>query len=244
MNETLAGFYTNPKIKALNLKGSKYPGTSIGRTPAGVPIYQCGDIKTPPPEIFAIAQIENLKFDFCKNLDLAATFPMLVKFPNLVRLEFKNCEIREIPPEIGVLPNLTHLSFSVDAYRFAFNKFSEFPAEFGNLVNLEELDLCDNRDFKRFPIESSKLQSLKYINMRGMPALPENTELIPNLKRLRLYQGKITPAQIEPLVAKPNGLESVTVNDYYYKSFREIAEKYPNFRVSAEDEGSTMRGGY
>jgi hypothetical protein len=244
MQRTLADFYKNPKLKSLNLKSVKYVPGTIGRTPAGVPIFECGEIKVPPPEIFAIKQIEELMFDVCLNLDLSGTFLMLVELPNLVRLEFKNCEIAQIPPESGILRNLTHLSFSVDAYRFAFNKFSEFPAEIGNLENLQELDLCDNRDFKRFPPEVSELRNLNYINLRGLPSLPENTELIPNLKRLRLYQSKITPEQIEPLVAKPNNLEWVTVNDYYYKGFSRLAEKYPNFNVRSEAEGSTMRGNY
>ena len=244
MLQTLPDFYNNPKLKALVLKDSKKPEESIGRTPAGVPIYEPGVVKVPPPEIFAIEQIEELKFDYCHNLDIAATFSALTGFPNLVRLEFKNCKIREIPPEIGVLQNLTHLSFSVDAYRFAFNSFDDFPPEFGNLVKLQELDLCDNRDFKRFPADASKLRSLRYINFRGLPSLPENTGLIPNLRHLRLYKSNITPAQIEPLVAKPNGLEWVTVNDYYFKSFGEISKNHPNFKVIPEDDGSTMRGSY
>lgn len=244
MQQILADFYKNPQLKSLILKSVKYAPGTIGRTPAGVPIFECGEIKVPPPEIFAIQQIEELKFDFCLTLDLSSTLPMLAELPNLVRLEFKNCKIAQVPPEIGILRNLTHLSFSVDAYRFAFNKFSEFPPEIGNLENLQELDLCDNRDFKRFPAEASELRNLTYINLRGLPSLPENTGLIPNLKRLRLYQSRITPEQIEPLVAKPNNLESVTVNDYYYKSFSQLTEKYPNLFVRAEAEGSTMRGNY
>jgi len=244
MNSTLADYYKNPKLKELVLKGVEYSSGKIGRTSAGVPVFECHDIKVPPPEIFAPQQIETLRFEFCKSLDLGATLTSLVELPALRRLEFKNCEISRIAPEIGALQKLTHLSFSVDAYRFTYNEFSDFPPEIGELVNLQELDLCDNRDFVRFPAEVSKLRSLKYINLRGLPTLPENIELIPNLKWLRLYQSRITPAQIEPLVAKPNGLESVTVNDYYYRSFSEIAGKYPNFNVSTEAEGSTMRGNY
>lgn len=243
MQNKLTDLFKIPQLEISNLDRA-VSHTIIGTTPQGVSARAYRYTKSSTAEDLAFDQIEALKFEHCLNLDLEAIFTKLTEMPHLRKLAFKNCEINRISPVIGGLECLTHLSLGVDYYTHAYNKFSEFPPEFGELEHLRELDLCDNRDFKKFPPEVSKLIRLTLLNLRGLPTLPENTEMIPNLKKLQLYKSQIKPEHIEPLVAKPNGLEAVTVSEYDRERFQNLVERYPNFKVFSESEGSLMRGNY
>lgn len=199
------------------------------------------NIKAPPAEIVEVKEIKEIIIEFCGNLDLAATFLRLGDVPNLKKLWLKNCDIREIPAEIWALYRLWSLSFSNVALLHG-NEFTTFPPEIGHLENLRELNLGENREFRRFPPEVAKLEKLDRLNLRGFYSLPENIELIPNLKHLYLVFSSIVPAQVEPLLDRENPFESVTVGEGYWEGFHRLTEKYPRFSVGLEH--TTPRGNY
>lgn len=197
--------------------------------------------KAPPPEIVEIKEIENITIEFCKNLDLAATFMLLGDVPNLKNLWLKNCNIREIPAEIWALYRLSSLSFSSVAVHND-HEFTTFPPEIEHLENLRELNLGENTNFKRFPPEIAKLKNLTSLNLRGFFRMPENVALIPNLKHLYLVYSYIGSALIEPLLDRDNPLESVTVGEHFFESFRQLKNKYPHFSVGSEQ--TSLRESY
>ena len=199
------------------------------------------NIKAPPAEIVEVEEIKEIIIEFCGNLDLAETFLRLGDVPNLKKLWLKNCDIREIPAEIWGLYRLWSLSFS-NVVLLHGNEFATFPPEIGQLENLRELNLGENPNFKRFPPEIAKLKNLTSLNLRGFFRMPENVELIPNLKHLYLVFSRLVPAHIEPLLDKENPLESVIVGEAYWKGFHELTEKYPHFSVGWEQ--TALRGGY
>ncbi|HEX8474542.1 MAG TPA: hypothetical protein VF666_10950 [Pyrinomonadaceae bacterium] len=199
------------------------------------------DIKHPPSEIVPIRALISLQIQFCTGLDLAATFLMLGKMWSVNRLQLKNCGIKELPPEMQALTDIVDLDFGNEGNASA-NEFTTFPPEFGLMKRLRYLKLHHNSKFKRFPPEVAKLTNLNHIGLRGFRSLPENIELIPNLKDLKLTYSGIVPKQIVPLVARPNGLKSVTVGEAYFDMYKELAAKYPDFSVVCEQ--TSMRGDY
>lgn len=56
-------------------------------------------------------------------------------------------------------------------------------------------------------------------------SLPENVELIPNLKHLYLVFSGVVPSRVEPLLDRENPLESVTVGESYWDGFHRLNEK-------------------
>jgi hypothetical protein len=107
---------------------------------------------------------------------------------------------------------------------------------------LRYLKLHHNTKFARFPPEAAELINLRHVGLRGFHPLPENIELIPNLKDLKLTYSGIVPKQIAPLINRPDGLESVTVGEAYFEMFQELAAQYPNFSVT--EEQTSLRGDY
>lgn len=204
--------------------------------------YTCDkDMKRPPLDIATIREIIYLKIQFCTGLDLAETFLMLGKMWSVNRLQLKSCAIKELPPEIGALTNIVDLDF-VNELSGSPNEFTTFPPEFGSMKRLRYLRLSDNTKFKRFPPEVAKLVNLHHVGLRGFRSLPENIELIPNLKDLKLTYSGIVPKQVLPLIARPNGLESVTVGEAYFEMYQDLTNEYPNFSVT--EERTSLRGDY
>lgn len=199
------------------------------------------DMKIPPSEIVSIKEIRTISFEFFQNLDLAETFMMLADAPNLCELQLKSCGIKEVPPEIWALYKLRILKLGNEGY-LTNNEFITLPPEFGQLEELQALNLHDNRQFKQFPSEVANLIRLKSINLRGFHSLPENIELIPNLQDIGLVFSHIVPQNIEWLIDRPNGLKSVTVGEDYFNMFNKLTEKYPDFQVSWQQ--TSMRGNY
>ena len=54
--------------------------------------------------------------------------------------------------------------------------------------------------------------------------------------------GGVVPSQVLPLIARPNGLKSVTVGEAYYAMFKELTAEYPDFNVTMEQ--TSPRGDY
>lgn len=199
------------------------------------------DIKRPPSEIAAIKELISLQIQFCTSLDLAATFLMLAKMFWLNRLQLKSCGVKELPPEVGALDNIVDLDLGNEGSENS-NEFTTFPPEFGSLKRLRYLRLHHNPQFESFPPEVTKLTGLRHIGLRGFHSLPKNIELFPNLEDLKLTYSGIVPKQIEPLIARSNGLKSVTVGEAYFSMFEELTAVYPDFSVI--EEQTSMRGDY
>src|SRR5579862_7148175 len=73
-------------------------------------------------------------------------------------LSFEKRGLREIPPEIGDLINLTDLYLG-------HNKIKEIPSTIGKLINLQELRLNNNR-IENIPSEIGNLIKLKTLDLR------------------------------------------------------------------------------
>jgi Leucine-rich repeat (LRR) protein len=198
-------------------------------------------IKRPPAEIVSIREIISLQIQFCTGLDLAESFLMLGKMWSVNRLQLKSCGIKELPPEIGALTNIVDFDLGNEG-RGSSNEFTTFPPEFGYMKRLRYLRLHHNPQFESFPLEATKITSLRHIGLRGFHSLPKNIELFPNLEDLKLTFSGIVPRQIVPLIDRPNGLKSVTVGEAYYDMFKELTTEYPDFSVT--EEQTSLRGDY
>jgi hypothetical protein len=240
MGLTLATRFKSSNLNTLVLRAGY--GWGQVSTSGNVCTYICDQgIKRPPLDIATIREIISLQIQFCTGLDLAETFLMLGKMWSVNRLQLKSCAIKELPPEIGALTNIVELDF-VNEGSASPNEFTTFPPEFGSMKRLRYLKLHHNTKFRGFPPEVVKLSNLRHVGLRGFRSLPENIELIPNLKDLKLTFSGIVPKQIVPLIARPNGLESVTVGEAYFEMFRELTAEYPNFSVT--EEQTSLRGDY
>ncbi len=237
---TLATRFSYSKLDTLVLRAGY--GWGQVSTSGNICTYTCSkDMKHPPAEIIPIKEILSLQIQFCDGLDLAATCLMLAKMMSVNRLQLKNCGIKEFPPEIQALTNIVDLDLGNEG-NASLNEFTTFPPEFGSLKRLRYLRLHHNSLFEKFPPEVAKLTNLNHVGLRGFQKLPENIELIPNLKDLKLTFSGIVPQQILPLLARPNGLKSVTVGEAYFNMFNELTAVYPDFSVVWEQ--TSMRGDY
>jgi len=198
-------------------------------------------MKRPPAEIETIRELISLQIQFCTGLDLAETFLMLGKMWSVNRLQLKSCAIKELPPEIGALNNIVDFDLGNEGLGSS-NEFTTFPPEFGSMKRLRYLKLHHNPQFEAFPPEAAKVTSLRHIGLRGFHSLPKNIELFPNLEDLKLTFSGIVPSQVVPLIARPNGLKSVTVGEAYYDMFKALTTVYPDFSVTMEQ--TSMRGDY
>ncbi len=198
-------------------------------------------IKQPPAEIESIREIVSVQIRFCTGLDLAATFLLLGRMWSVNRLQLKSCGIRELPAEVGALSNIVDFDLVNEGYG-SNNEFKTFPPEFILMERLRYLRLSDNTRFEAFPPEVADMPGVRHVGLRGFHTLPKNIELFPNLEDLRLTFGGIVPRQVVPLIARPNGLKSVTVGEAYYNMFKELTAEYPGFSVTWEQ--TSLRGGY
>jgi hypothetical protein len=199
------------------------------------------DIKRPPAEIETIREIISLQIQFCAGLDLASTFLMLGKMWSVNRLQLKSCGIKELPPEIGALTNIVDFDLGNEGQASP-NEFTTFPPEFASMKRLRYLRLHHNPQFKAFPPEAAKMTGLRHIGLMGFHSLPKNIELFPNLEDLKLTFSGIVPGHVVPLIARPNGLKSVTVGEAYYDMFKDLTAEYPDFSVT--EEQTSLRGDY
>lgn len=237
---TLAQRFSNSKLDTLVLRAD-YQSGSVQTRSNVCTVFCDKNIKFPSAEIVEIREIRAVKIEFCANLDLAGTFLRLGDMPFLWKLYLKSCGIKEVPPEIWAVDKLGVLSFGNEGAGSS-NEFTTLPPEIEYLRQLRELDLHENGHFKRFPPEIAKLERLSRLNLRGFYSLPENIELIPNLKDLYLVFSGIVPTHIEPLLDRENALESVTVGEHYFSMFQKLIEKYPHFSVYCEP--TSLRGDY
>lgn len=240
MSLTLATRFKYSKLNTLILRAGY--GWGEASTRGNTCTLTCDkEMKCPPAEIVSIREIISLQIQFCSSLDLAATFLLLGKMWSVNRLQLKSCGIKELPPEIGALTNIVDLDLGNEG-NATLNEFTTLPPEFASLKRLRYLKLHHNPQFKLFPPEVAKMTNLHHISLIGFHSLPENIELLPNLQDLKLTFSGIVPKQILPLIARPNGLKSVTVGEAYFAMYKELTAEYPEFSVTKEQ--TSLRGDY
>jgi len=138
------------------------------------------------------------------------------KFTNLETLSFKNDHLKEIPQEIGDLPNLKVLDLSG-------NDFTALPQSLRKLNHLEELYLneeknlflnpnnqvlnlplnlkilhLENDDLKKLPTEIYELKKLEqlFLNDNNFNEIPKEMNSLKKLKQLDFHNNKI-PQQLQ-----------------------------------------------
>ncbi len=134
-------------------------------------------------------------------------------------------EITELPPEIGLLTNLTHLSL-MD------NQLTYLPPEIGRLTNLKWLNLIGNK-LVNIPPEIGRLTNLTelYLENNQMKYLPPEIGQLTNLIELSLHRNKLTslPPEIGQLTNLTeldltcNGLKSLPPEIGQLTNLRELS---------------------
>jgi Leucine-rich repeat (LRR) protein len=147
----------------------------------------------------------------------------LLAMRNCVEDEKSSLDLREkqldlLPPEIGLLTNLTELNLfrnklsslpheiaelkGLTTLVLECNEFATFPPEALELTNLKELYLGENL-LKSLPREIGKLSNLTYLNVRNnqLTSLPSEIGELKNLERLYLRHNQLNslPSEIGTL---------------------------------------------
>ena len=109
---------------------------------------------------------------------------------NTIELNLLENELTgNIPPEIGILTNLTGLFLSYNYLR------GEIPSEIGNLINLTELHLGHNDLQGEIPPEIGNLVNLTYLSLWDNEltgSIPPEIGNLVNLTYLSLWDNKLT----------------------------------------------------
>ncbi len=106
-------------------------------------------------------------------------------------LDLSNKDIRELPPDIGLLTELEHLDLS-------YNYIGTIPAEIGNLKNLKTLLLLRN-EISQIPPEMGKLINLTLLDIshNRFTDLPPEIGKLQNLRTLDASYGELRRLPIE-----------------------------------------------
>lgn len=119
------------------------------------------------------------------NQDISLSSEQWSQFVNLEYLNLKNDHLKEIPLAITKIKSLKTIDLSG-------NDFSKLPADFSNLVNLEEIFLNDEKNMNLPKTLSilSKLPKLKTLHLENdnLSKLPSEILLFKNLENLYLNQ--------------------------------------------------------
>jgi hypothetical protein len=106
-------------------------------------------------------------------------------------LDIRDCGLAILPPEIGLLINLTVLKLSG-------NQFAKLPPEIGQLPNLQLLSLSGSQ-LTVLPTQISQLVKLEelYLNGNQLTELPPEICQLPNLRRLELEKNQLKKLPLE-----------------------------------------------
>ena len=117
-----------------------------------------------------------------KKLNLDGTVD---KIYEMKRVNLDDKRLKEIPKELGSLPNLQTL-FLPD------NQISTIPKELGNLHNLQELNLSNNR-ISTIPKELGNLHNLEILDLDNnqISTIPKELSSLHNLQSLYLGSNPI-----------------------------------------------------
>jgi Leucine-rich repeat (LRR) protein len=130
------------------------------------------------------------------NQKLVISDSVWSKFSNLKYLSLRNDHLKQIPSGIGDLKSLQVLDLSG-------NDFKVLPSTFIGLVNLQELYLNDEKNFKlekNIPVLSA-LPNLKSLHLEndGLKVLPSNILQLSHLETLYLNNNRFkeVPKQVK-----------------------------------------------
>ena len=149
------------------------------------------------------------KLDVSYN-DLNGTLPSSIAdigFLNVLYLN-SNSITGAVPASIGNLKQLTDLLL----YN---NLFTDMPATLGDLPNLSNLDLSDNRWTATIPLSFGNLSNLKILNLgnnRLNGAIPDTLSHLSNLKWLVLSNNELT-GNIPPSLTNLSNLTDLSLNN-------------------------------
>jgi len=117
----------------------------------------------------------------------------------ITKLYLYQCNLRDLPPQISKLQNLTELNLN-------HNQLSTLPLEIVKLQNLTRLDLNDNQ-LSTLPPEIGKLQNLTELNLNynQLSTLPPEIGKLQNLTELDLSSNQLST--LPPEIGK---LENLT----------------------------------
>ncbi|XP_077215624.1 plant intracellular Ras-group-related LRR protein 9-like [Tasmannia lanceolata] len=158
----------------------------------------------------------------CRSLvELDASFNALTYLPTNIGYELVNLEklfvqlnkIRSLPTSVCEMRSLRHLDVH-------FNELRGLPYGFGNLTNLETLNLSSNfSDLTELPLTIGNLTNLKELDLSNnqIHALPDTFGRLDNLTKLNLDQN---PLVIPPMEIVNNGVEAV--KEYMAKRWLDI----------------------
>jgi Leucine-rich repeat (LRR) protein len=114
----------------------------------------------------------------------AVKFRQLNQLTQLEILEFSDCDLMQLPEELGQLTELRIL-------RISFNKLiREIPATIGNLTKLEVLQITGNPLLKQIPEATGKLLNLKTLTLEqnnSLQLLPSAIGNLSSLYELRVW---------------------------------------------------------
>ncbi len=104
----------------------------------------------------------------------------------LTHLDLGCNRLKALPPEIGKLTKLTYLDLTL-------NQLKTLSPEIGRLVNLRELNI-EETNLNRLPSEIGKLRNLTHLNLcnNHLKVLPAEIWKLKNLRELNLGANKLT----------------------------------------------------
>lgn len=115
-----------------------------------------------------------------KKKKLKQVPPEVFLLPNLQYLDLSKNKIRELPDEIGQLKNLQWLALSK-------NELQELNPKIGNLKNLYYLEI-NNNELTALPFDIGRLEKLQYLDLwsNDIGRFPEEIKNLKNLKMMDL----------------------------------------------------------
>lgn len=152
---------------------------------------------------------------------------LLPKFKSLTRLSLSHNHLRDLPEEIGQLPQLQHLDLSNNSLKdidvltslhtlqtldVAQNRLQYLPEDMGKLNLLNDLNIAHNQ-LSSLPQSFTSLHKLEILHCENnqIENLPENLERFTSLKQWNIFQNKLSllPASFGRLHA----LEEFNINN-------------------------------
>jgi internalin A len=112
---------------------------------------------------------------------------------NWEQLDLSKCQLRRLPPQIGMLVNLKRLILGKKGQK---NKFTYWPDELGQLKSLELLSAPHNR-LTEIPSSIRMMTNLRELDLsyNQINFVPDLFENLTNLQIINLEFNRILPSQ-------------------------------------------------